>query len=1119
MREDLERWWFERLTPPPLEVGPPLFRRRSKVYSAKRKSISVPIPTELASALEQACGEQPARWVHVLLAGIASVLYRYGEHERIAIGTPPPRESSAAEETSDAVVIVLDVTAEMPFADLVAAAGTASDESYPRSAWPLAKTVEAMGLDDVQNRHPLFTVALRVPSFHDAMPNLRQDVTVELTETDGQRALEIDYSARLYDPATIERFGRHVLRFLASSLADDTRPIHAADYLDPEERQLLLEEWSGGAVGSEDPRCLHQLFEEQAARTPDWEALSFKDEALSYSEVNRRANRVANYLRDRGAGEGQQVGLCVSASEGLLIGMLGVLKTGAAVVPIVPTFPTARNALTIRDAELEWIVTESALENLLPDDCQRLCLDTQFEELKTQSEDNPESGVKPENLVYVLFTSGSTGRPKGVCLEHRSLVNLVLWQRERGEDPAGQRTLQRTSIGFDVSFQEIFSTWAFGGSLVIATEEVRDDVSLLPSFLHQNRIARAFLPPVALHQLAASAATQPHSLDCLREIIVAGEQLQISLPVIRFFREIDCTLDNHYGPTETHVVTAYRLEGPSTRWPELPPIGKPIHNTRLYVLDRWGQPVPPGIPGEVCIGGLPVARGYIRQDEGLAEAFDEDPFTDEGPRRLYRTGDIGRFLADGNVEFLGRRDHQVKIRGYRIELGEVEAIMRQVPGIRQAVASVHEDEIRGRQLIAHVVTDGLDQPDASTIRDFMLERLPGHMVPSPAATVRLESLPLTPTGKLDRKSLPVPELKRSAGPELGGNRSETEQQIAAIWGKVLGFESIGLDENFMDLGGHSLLGIQIVSQINDLYNVRLPLRSLLRGTTIAQLSAEVESLAKGGDESAAAESEPSEARQEHLELPNGRKILVTHKPEAAYLYVDVFEQRTYDRAGIQYPQEGCVFDVGANIGLFTLYALGKSPGLQVFAFEPAPPLFEALERNTEDFDQVQRFQMALSDRNDQAELTYYPTLTGMTSLFPSKEEERALLSTILRNLADRGQDDLQELIASYSAEYVEERLASTTFPCELSTLSKVLAETGVPTIDLLKIDVQKAELDILHGIDDSDWPKIRQLAVEVHDLEGRLDGVAGLLRDKGYQVTVDQDPLHRDTVVHFVYAV
>jgi FkbM family methyltransferase len=489
---------------------------------------------------------------------------------------------------------------------------------------------------------------------------------------------------------------------------------------------------------------------------------------------------------------------------------------------------------------------------------------------------------------------------------------------------------------------------------------------------------------------------------------------------------------------------------------------------------------------------------------------------------MYRTGDRARFLSGGEIEFLGRADDQVKIRGYRIELGEIEANLLLIPGIRRAAVAVHDMEAVGKQLAAYVVTEEEGLPEAAAIRESLLERLPGHMVPGAASILHVRELPTTPTGKVDRRALPAPP--RAAPSSSASARGDTERTVAEVWAGSFGVDRVGRDDNFIDLGGQSLVGIQIVSRLNEMFSIALPLRSLLRGATVAAVAAEIDRLRgvvpeDGGDaEASDGEAGDGAPGMQELELPNGRRIACLQPAETEYLYLDVFEHRTYDRGGIRYPDKGLVLDVGAHVGLFTLYALERSPGLEVVAFEPCPPLFEALRRNTGAMAGVRLLPFALADRRDTAELTFYPNLTGMSSFHPDDARDRALLAGILKNLTDAGQNGGSALLAESEA-YLDERLVGSTFTCERRTLSDVLAETGIERVDLLKVDVQRAELEVLEGIADADWPRIAQLAVELHDEDGRLERVRALLGERGYRVSVEQDRLHAGTPVHFVYAV
>jgi amino acid adenylation domain-containing protein/FkbM family methyltransferase len=1125
-----QAWWADRFRTRYPDAGPPLFRRRSSVYRRKSMRVELPLTARLWRQIEATGGGQPERLHELCLAALAGVLYRYAgatAAEGIVVGAPP-LESAPADVLPQLLPLLVKVAADMPCADLFCAAATSIAQSYQRADCSIMALTETLGMGEVTNRHPLLAVALGVSGYHQRVPDLRNDVTVTVRPA---ALLELEYNANVHDEATIVRFGQHIVAFLACGLADPGRAVRAVDYLAAGERAQLLAAASGGPAELSDGRCLHELVEAAAGQHPDADAIIFGEQAVSYGELDARANQLANYLRSLGAGVGSQVGICLPACAELLISVLAVLKSGAAAVPVVPTFPASRNAMTVQDSAMGLAVTHEPLRGLFAEPGPTLvCVDQRAAEIARFPAANPHAGAAHGDLVYIMFTSGSTGRPKGVAVEHKTLVNLVGWQRRRGVDPAGRRTLQRSSIGFDVSFQEIFATWAFGGCLVVAPDEVRDDVALLPQFIERNAIARVFLPPVALDQIAVTASLEGRSLTTLEEVIVAGEQLQISMPTRRLFHQLDCTLDNQYGPTETHVVTAFTLDGPSTRWAETPPIGKPVSGVSTYVLDPWLQPVPTGVPGEIYVGGIAPARGYLDERQ-TGERFRTDPFAPAGGR-MYKTGDRARMRGDGNIEFLGRADDQVKIRGYRIELGEIETNLLLMPGIRHAVAAVCETGALGRRLAAYVVTAADGQPDAASIRQFLLDRLPGHMVPATSAIVHLTALPTTATGKVDRRALPP--LARVAAADPVAAEGETEQTVARIWARSLEIERVGRDDNFADLGGHSLIGIQVVAQLNELYSIALPLRSLLRGTTVAALAAEIDSLRAAAAAGAAAGSPvvagPAATAQHlappdaggpalhYVALPDGRRVACLTPAETRYLYLDVFEHRTYDRGGIRYPKTGCVFDVGAHVGLFTLYALGQSPGAAVFAFEPCPPLFEALRRNTGQLPGVRLFPFALSSHRDTAQLTFYPNLTGMSSFHPDAAHERALLSGILRNLAELDGSSASILLAD-SAEYLDERLLMSTFSCERRTLSDVLSETGVDRVDLLKIDVQKAELEVLAGISAADWPKIDQLAIELHDLDGRLATIRSLLADRGYRVTVEQDSLHAGTVVHFVYAV
>jgi amino acid adenylation domain-containing protein/FkbH-like protein len=581
--------------------------------------------------------------------------------------------------------------------------------------------------------------------------------------------------------------------------------------------------------------CIQQLFEEQVKRTPDATAVIFGDQQFSYRELNLRANQLAHHLQSLGVGADVPVGICLERSPELFIGILGILKAGGAYVPLDPAYPKDRLALMLGSSQAPVLVTQQKLLSTLPPhQCRSVCIDSP---LPTASmEQDPVSNATPGSLAYVIYTSGSTGKPKGVAMGHRPLVNLIWWQLKASTMGRGDRTLQFASPSFDVSFQEMFSTWCSGGTLMLIDEEVRHDPPKLLRFICEQKVNRLFLPFIALHQLAESITENDELPGSLREVITAGEALRITGKIASLFAKLKtCTLHNHYGPSESHVVTAYTMTGTPDQWPALPSIGKPIANTQIHLLNEKLQPVPYGEPGEVYIGGVCLARGYLHRPDLTAERFITDPFSSEPGARLYKTGDLARYLPDGNIEFLGRIDHQVKIRGYRIELSEVENVLGDHPAVRECAVSAREDVPGQKRLVGYVVLQHGQNTTVKEIRSFLQSKLPDYMVPS--AYVVLEALPLTPSGKVNRLALPAPDQGRpDLGEEYVAPRNSNEERLAAIWCEVLNLKKVGVNDNFFELGGHSLLAAQVISRIRSEFKVELPLSGLFDAPTIASLA-------------------------------------------------------------------------------------------------------------------------------------------------------------------------------------------------------------------------------------------------------------------------------------------
>ena len=523
--------------------------------------------------------------------------------------------------------------------------------------------------------------------------------------------LKIEYDRDCFEQATITQMLGHLQTMLTSMVANPEQRLADLPLLTETERHQLLVEWNATQADYPLDLCVHQLFEAQVERTPDAVAVVFEQEQLTYRELNAKANQLAHHLQSLGISPDVPVGICVERSLHLVVGLLGILKAGGAYVPLDPAYPQERLAFMLSDTQAPVLLTMIHLVETLPEhQAHVICLDTDWEANTDQRQENPASSVTPNHLAYLIYTSGSTGRPKGVAMSHHPLCNLLFWQLENSTLSVGAKTLQFSPVSFDVSFQESFSTWCSGGTLVLISDEVRRDPFRLLRFLTDKEIERLFLPFVALQQLAEVADAQEAVPTSLCEVITAGEQLQITRQLANWFTKLkDCTLYNHYGPSESHVVTAFTLTGSPHDWPALPAIGRPIANTQIYLLNSQKQPVPIGVPGELYIGGVALARGYLNRPDLTAERFIANPFCDNPDARLYKTGDLARYLPDGNIEFLGRIDNQVKMRGYRIELGEIEALLSQHPAVQQSAVLVREDEPGNKRLVAYVVIDSQHQ--------------------------------------------------------------------------------------------------------------------------------------------------------------------------------------------------------------------------------------------------------------------------------------------------------------------------------------------------------------------------------------------------------------------------
>jgi amino acid adenylation domain-containing protein/non-ribosomal peptide synthase protein (TIGR01720 family) len=659
------------------------------------------------------------------------------------------------------------------------------------------------------------------------------DLTLSVEETASGLIGTLEYNTDLFEAATIARMVGHLQQLLSGIVANPEQRLDALPLLTEAERHQLLMEWNNTQAVDTQHMCIHQLFEAQVERTPDAIAVVFEDQQLTYRELNARANQLAHYLQKLGVKPEVLVGICVERSLDMVIGLLGILKAGAAYVPLDPAYPKERLAFMLTDAQVSVLLTQEKLVTALPEhQAKVVCLDADWEKVAKDNQNNPISKVTHQDLAYTIYTSGSTGKPKGVQIPHRALVNFLSAMRLTPGMSEKDVLLSVTTLSFDIAALELYLPLITGARLVLVSREVASDGTQLWERLTASGATLMQATPATWRLLLAAGWQGGQSL----KILCGGEALDRSLAARLLERGTEVW--NLYGPTETTIWSAvHKVESQKSASERdgAISIGRPIANTQIYILDSQGQPTPIGVPGELHIGGDGLARGYLNRPELTAEKFLPNPFEKAEGRRLYKTGDLARYLPNGEIEYLGRIDHQVKIRGFRIELGEIEAALSQHPAIRETVVLAQEKVQGDKRLIAYIVTEQQLSPSISDLRCFLKEKLPEYMVPS--VFVQLEALPLTPNGKVNRKALPAPDTAR---PELDkafvAPRTPVETQLVEIWSQVLGVEQVGIHDNFFELGGDSILTIQIVARANQV-GLQLTPKQLFEHQNIAELAA------------------------------------------------------------------------------------------------------------------------------------------------------------------------------------------------------------------------------------------------------------------------------------------
>jgi amino acid adenylation domain-containing protein len=858
--EELMSYWTTTLSDlPEFELPPDL--PRPAMLTFRGASETVRISMDVTRRLRSLAKSEGVTFFMVLVGALDALLHRSTGCEDIVIGTPMANRTQP--ETRELIgffvntlVLRTAMGGNPSFLEVLERVRRTTSEAYAHQELPFEQLVEHLQPERNLNRNPLFQINLQFQDpFHrglelpglEVVPSGTEVLTTHFDlefhprEADGCLEIMLVYSTDLYQPSTARRMLHHFEQLTKAIAEAPDKPIGEHAFLTSVERHELLKDFNQTQISWNDEGTIPAMVERQVCSAPDSVALVSDDRHFSYSVVNATANQVADYLVGKGVGADVRVAICLERSAEMVLTVLAILKAGGTYVPLDPAYPAARLAYMLQDSGASVVVGNKLKRYPVFEEMRgKVSLEEDWPSIAASSADNPDLDIPPDSLAYVIYTSGSTGTPKGIGLPHRALLNLLQWYTSSLQH--GLRTLQFSSISFDASFHEIFLTWITGGTLVMVADN--RDIAELARICSEQAIEKIILPAAVLPHFIADLSALCGSSDCLREIISNAEQLQIDPEVRRWFRDRNCKLLNHYGPSETHVATAYPMPNDVNGWSDRPPIGRPIANTQAYILDRELNPLPRGAIGELYLGGTGIARGYI-DDPGLtAERFLPDCLGAGHGDRLYKTGDLARYLPDGNIEYLGRVDTQLKIRGFRVEPGEIEAVLAQHKGIREAAVVASGEAGSDRHLVAHVVPVSVSPPTRSELKSWLAGSLPEHMIPS--GFVFLKSLPLTPTGKLDRKALVRGDWRpQVAERTYVAPRTPLEDLLAGIWAEVLRLPRIGIHDNFFELGGHSLLATQVVSRIRSVMHLELPLRTLFEARTISELAKHVEAGSQG----------------------------------------------------------------------------------------------------------------------------------------------------------------------------------------------------------------------------------------------------------------------------------
>ncbi|HEX6290357.1 MAG TPA: MupA/Atu3671 family FMN-dependent luciferase-like monooxygenase, partial [Herpetosiphonaceae bacterium] len=855
-QQDL-RFWLERLggTLPVLEL--PTDYPRPAVLRSHGHAFFEDFTPEQSEAIRQLSKRQRVTLFMLLLSGFAVTLRAFSGQDDLIIGTPVADRPEGTEGLIGFLINTLalrvDLRDDPSFAEVLRRVRRLTLEAYDHQRLPFEELVRALNPARDPSRNPIFQVAIEFesePIFGFELPHVRAtaldtavnkapfDLTLYLTSLPDRIQCRVEYNTSLFEERTVRRFLASFRRVLDLAVQQPDAPLSQMPLLPDAERHQLLVVWNATQAPYPTDLCVHQLVERQAAQTPDAPAVVSGAERLTYGALNRKANQLAHYLRGLGVGPEVPVAICLERSIELVVAAFAVLKAGGAYVPLDPALPSARLAVIIDELRTPVVLTRQRyLEHLHPEGTRRtartICLDADWRQIEQACAENPRSTTTAENLAYVIYTSGSTGQPKGVEVRQAGLLNLMAWHQRTYAISSADRSTQLVGVSFDVSVWELWPYLAHGACISVVPPELLTDPAALRDWLCANEITVSFLPTPLAEEVLRLSWPDRHAL---RLLMVGGDQLHVyPTPEQRF------SVENQYGPAEATIVTISATVQPSEDIDRLPPIGRPIANTEIYLLDRHLHPVPIGVVGELYLGGAGLARGYLRRPDLTAARFIPHPFSQTGGARLYRTGDLARYRPDGTLEFLGRSDNQIKIRGYRIELDEIEAVLRQQPMVDAAAVLARRDRGDEPYLAAYVVPKQGAPSDSATqreqIRLALARLLPDYMVPR--AWVFLAELPLTANGKVDRRALPRPDVSSDDG--AAGPSSALEQTLHDLWCAELGLGGVSTTRSFFEVGGHSLNAARLLNRVRDSLGLDYPMFEFFQRPTISGMAAYVES--------------------------------------------------------------------------------------------------------------------------------------------------------------------------------------------------------------------------------------------------------------------------------------